>query len=386
MRMKRLICAVLCMSLLWSFCVPALAAKQADDELSEKEKEELNELEGEDESMYAFEGNKYEEKTKEDFNKNSTALYRGTLRTGYSIFTEKDVKSKRLFKPQKDTKVDILYVGLVWMIVRYDKYIGYSKREWFRLSFETLDPENTAPLNVQKHQYLATTAKACHVRKTMDKTPGEEDDGNNWVILNPGTRISIWKFYEGWAMVNYMRSYGYIDPNELTDLIPVSPTDEELYEDCPIAAYTSYYKLTQSETNISRIHNIKIGCGYVSQTLQPGQEFDANKVMGPYNPRKGYQKAPVLVEGAAVPGYGGGTCQVSSTLYNVLIQLPDIQITMRRPHGGGGASYLPIHCDAAVGNDYLNLKFINRYDFPIRIVGESQSDGALLMLIYRAHE
>ena len=46
MRMKRLICAVLCLCLLWSFCVPALAAKKADDELSEQEKEELNELEG----------------------------------------------------------------------------------------------------------------------------------------------------------------------------------------------------------------------------------------------------------------------------------------------------------------------------------------------------
>ena len=219
----------------------------------------------------------------------------------------------------------------------------------------------------------------------MTPSTGDGDDGNNWVILKPGTELSIWKFYKGWAMVNYMREYGYIDPNELTDLIPVSPTDEELYPDSPIAAYTSYYKMTQTDTNKSRIHNIKTGCKYITGVLQPGERFNANQTMGPYRPSKGYEPAPVLTKGTSKLGYGGGTCQVSSTLYNVLIQLPGIEINHRRPHGGNGASYLPIFCDAAVGNPELNLIFTNRYDFPIRIVGTSNDDGALLMRIYRYH-
>ena len=47
---------------------------------------------------------------------------------------------------------------------------------------------------------------------------------------------------------------------------------------------------------------------------------------------------------------------------------------------------MPIHCDAAVGNAELNLVFTNEYDFPIRIVGTSNDDGALLVRIYQAHE
>ena len=43
-------------------------------------------------------------------------------------------------------------------------------------------------------------------------------------------------------MVNYMREYGYIDPNELTNLKPVSPTDEELYEGLP---HRGLYQLLQ---------------------------------------------------------------------------------------------------------------------------------------------
>ena len=99
-----------------------------------------------------------------------------------------------------------------------------------------------------------------------------------------------------------------------------------------------------------------------------------------------YKQAPVLINGVAKPGYGGGTCQVSSTLYNALLQLPGIEILQRRPHGPGGAKYLPHGVDAAVGNENLNLRFRNDYDFPIRVEGHSSGDGALLMVIYRVDE
>jgi len=362
-----------------------------DEEVSDEEDKETRELDEVDESQYQVTGKVYEEKTLADFNAKSPALYRGMQlgSKGFGgLYSKKEaVKENRIDSTSSDIMEDILYVGLQWMIVRRDNgKIGYVKREYMaKNKIVTIDPVNTPPFNVQKHTYIATTAKKCHVRKSMDKTATEEDDGNNWVILNPGTMISIWQFYDGWAMVNYMRSYGYIDPDELTDLIPVAPTDEELYPDSPIAAYTSYYKMTQSETNISRIHNIRKGCEYISGVYQPGERFNANKIMGPYNRSKGYEPAPVMIDGKTVPGYGGGTCQVSSTLYNVLIQLPRINIVYRRPHGGNGASYLPIHCDAAVGNDSLNLIFVNEYDFPIRVEGHTSDDGALLMLIYREH-
>ena len=388
-------------SLLLSLCLlagclaigPALAeeaeeeAEEAEEAVSEEELEEIRQLDAVDESVYQTTGKVWHEKNREDFTLDSPVLYRGRLPSKYSIYEDRDVESKKLYKSSNEIKVDILYVGINWFIVRYEKTIGYVKREWIAKStIETLDPVNTPPFNEQKHAYIATTATTCYVRKTMDPTTSTEDDGNNWVILKPGTHISIWQFYDGWAMVNYMRSYGYIDPEQLTDLIPVSPTDEELYEDCPIAAYTSYYKMAQTEINLNRIHNIRTGCNYISIELQPGAVFNANKVMGPYRKSTGYKPAPVLVDGGSTPGYGGGTCQVSSTLYNVLIQLPSIEINQRRPHGGGGASYLPIHCDAAVGNDQLNLIFTNRYDFPIRIDARSNDDGALYIAVYKSHE
>ena len=369
------------------------------EEMTEADMEALAEAEGDDteEVAVADPNAVYHEKTLADFDVNSPALYRGKITDvigEYSIYSEKSIKSTRVVRGLKNAPVDILYVGLVWVIVRYDGKLGYVKREYLAKDFEAVDPVNTAPFQVQKHQYIATVARECYVRKTMTKEPLEEKNYKSyWVKLNPGTQISIWQFQDGWAIVNYMRSYGYIDPNDLTDLIPVSPTDTPISKESPIAAYNSYYTMkhllpgTSKENktnNLNRIWNIGHGAEKITRTglMQPGDVFDGNKKnIGPY---KEYKLAIGLVDGQAVLSSGGGTCQVSSTLYNAISQLPGLTIIKRRPHGYGGASYLPIHCDAAVGNDSLNLIFRNDYDFPVQLVGKSSGDGALLMMIYRA--
>ena len=89
----------------------------------------------------------------------------------------------------------------------------------------------------------------------------------------------------------------------------------------------------------------------------------------------------LLVDGGTVAGYGGGTCQVSTTLYNVLLQIPDtVTVLYRRPHGPGGASYAPHGVDAAVGTDFLDLRFCNSANFPVTIESTVQN-GALCICV-----
>ena len=107
-------------------------------------------------------------------------------------------------------------------------------------------------------------------------------------------------------------------------------------DDTPIAAYTSYYDMAQNDVNKSRIVNIRVACERLTRVMQPGEELDFNDDVGPYRKSLGYQPAWVLMDGTSVLGYGGGTCQVSSTLYNVLLQLPKVEILQRRPHGPSG--------------------------------------------------
>ena len=117
------------------------------------------------------------------------------------------------------------------------------------------------------------------------------------------------------------------------------------------------------------------------------RDSNYNNHYGPFYPSKGYVKGPVLIETGWGLGPGGGVCQVSSTMYNLLLQLPGITITLRRSHGPGSAEYLPADMDAAVGNEAKGINFIfrNDYDFPIRFEAQAQ-DGALFLAIYKATE
>lgn len=378
--MKRIL-AFAAAAILALTALPAMA-EELEDEDAELTGDELAELlaldQVDDDEPVIVMGKVFEEPSRKDFNAQSPALYTCKVSKGHSLFAERDNKSSRVYTNDNRYSAEILFVGSAWLIARApDKTIGYVKRD-FVSEVTPIDRVNTPPYGVQKSIYIATTASECHVRKSMS------DQDASWVVLNPGTMLSIWRLCDGWAIVPYWRTYGYINLNELTDLVPVSETDTPINPESPIAAYTSYYSMSQDDINKSRLVNIDVACKYLTRVMQPGESLNFNGDIGPYRPGRGYQKAWVLIDGASKPGYGGGTCQVSSTLYNALMQLPGITILQRRPHGPGGAKYLPHGVDAAVGNDNLNLRFRNDYPFPIRVEGHTSYDGALLMVVYRA--
>ncbi len=379
--------------LLLCAAVPAFAENPDDadlDDLSDEEMAELLEDEGNEESEAEEDtepvfviGPTWHEMDLDEVTASTPVLYTCRIiisaNSDYtSIYSDRIAhKDYAVVTVFKRTRADVYSVGVNWCVVRVNGKLGYVKRAKIA-EVTPVDPVHTPPYGVMKASYICTTASECHVRKSMS----DEDDC--YVVLNPGTRLSVWRIIDGWAVVVYWRNYGYIRMSELTDLIPVSPTDEPLSEDSPIAAYTSFYKMVQTEKNLNRIWNIRLGCERMTCVLQPGESFNFNNRVGPYRKSTGYRIAGVLTDGGSSQGYGGGTCQVSSTLYNALLQAPGITITYRRPHGPSGASYLPHGVDAAVGNSSLNLRFRNDYDFPVRIEGHTSDDGALLMLIYRA--
>lgn len=320
----------------------------------------------------------YPDKTLKDFSKNSPALYTCKMTEGTSGYTERSIDATKVFdRVSTRERLDILHIDPMWVILRYKGKLAYVKRHRIT-DVKPVDPANTAPYGVMKPLYIATTASTAEVHVSMT----HEDIC--WVILNPGTKVAVQEIVDGWAVVIYMRTYAYIDIRDLKDMVMVSPTDTALNDDTPIAAYTSFYKMDDTEKNHNRIFNIALGASRMSVVLQPGEIYDCNKQMGPYTESVGYLIAGALADGDSIESPGGGTCQVSSTIYNALLQLPGVDILYRRAHGKNAAPYLPHGVDAAVGSDSLNLRFRNTYDFPIRLEGNTTGDGALTWIIYRA--
>ena len=210
------------------------------------------------------------------------------------------------------------------------------------------------------------------------------------ISLTEGAKISIISFQDGWAYLPFKRQYGYVDTNQLSEILPVWQDAFTGTDDAPIATFTTYYYADMDDDVFEggKEINIEVNCGQINNDiLVSGEKLDYNNDYGPFSAGKGYVKGPVYIETGKGLGYGGGVCQVSSTMYNLLLQVPGISILLRRSHGPSSAEYLPIDMDAAVGNESkgINLIYRNDYDFPVRFEAHAQ-DGALFLAIYRVSE
>ncbi len=115
-----------------------------------------------------------------------------------------------------------------------------------------------------------------------------------------------------------------------------------------------------------RVHNIGLAVSKINGViLQPGESFSFNDVVGPRDKEHGWAQAHELYQGEFVLGYGGGICQVSSTLYNSVL-LAGLQV-QERYHHSRPLQYIQPGRDATVAWDVLDFRFRNSADVPILI-------------------
>ncbi len=112
----------------------------------------------------------------------------------------------------------------------------------------------------------------------------------------------------------------------------------------------------------NRKHNIANGGKYLTgQLIEPGAEFSVVKALGSVDDTTGYLPELVIKEDRTVPEFGGGLCQVSTTLFRAALNA-GLKITQRQNH-----SYRVSYYERGVGPGldatiYLpspDLKFLN---------------------------
>lgn len=98
-----------------------------------------------------------------------------------------------------------------------------------------------------------------------------------------------------------------------------------------VAQYqTSFASSSYGASN--RVFNIKKAANAINGlVLEPGEHFDCNAVLGDRTAQNGWKEAPGIRNGKYENEYGGGVCQVSSTLFNA-VMMADLEITERHPH------------------------------------------------------
>ncbi len=129
-----------------------------------------------------------------------------------------------------------------------------------------------------------------------------------------------------------------------------------------------------------RCANVENGASLINGTvLYPGEEFSVYKAVSPFSKENGYQLAGSYENGSTIQTYGGGICQVSTTLYNAVLRA-ELKVVERQNHSMT-VHYVELSEDAAIAGTQKDFKFKNNLDTPIYIFGKTE-DKQIKFTIY----
>lgn len=143
-----------------------------------------------------------------------------------------------------------------------------------------------------------------------------------------------------------------------------------------LATYTTKYNSGQRD----RSANIAIAAEKLNGVIiLPGETFSFNTTVGKRTAANGFKPAAEYQNGKTVTGIGGGTCQVSTTLYSAVLKA-NLQIVSRRNHSMS-VSYVPLGQDATVTDSGTDFKFKNNTEYPIKLKTSTGSGKVTVTII-----
>ncbi|MBQ0025960.1 MAG: VanW family protein [Lachnospiraceae bacterium] len=138
-----------------------------------------------------------------------------------------------------------------------------------------------------------------------------------------------------------------------------------------------------SGSNDNRKNNLKVGSGNLNgMVIMPGESFSVSENMKERTPENGYMLATEYLSGESVEAYGGGVCQVASTVYNAALRA-ELQIDKRSQHSML-VSYVEPSFDAAISWGFKDLVFTNNTGNPIYIA--TSANGETLKVTFYGKE
>lgn len=149
------------------------------------------------------------------------------------------------------------------------------------------------------------------------------------------------------------------------------PQNAELIE-TDLATFST--KISQPDPN--RQTNITLTCQALNGTIvKMGETFSFCNTLGPAKPEDGYLKADTFdSDGNTIKAYGGGKCQVSTTLYNAVLACSGLIVVERHEHSGE-VYYVPEGKDACVAYGSCDFKFRNDNNFDIKMYFTNTPDN-----------
>lgn len=150
----------------------------------------------------------------------------------------------------------------------------------------------------------------------------------------------------------------------------------------PLEETVATFSTNILDKDSGRQTNISITCSVLNGTVvKAGETFSFCDTVGKATPERGYKEAKVFdADGNVQLGLGGGNCQVSSTLYNAVLQDSNFEVIERHPHSNH-VYYVEEGKDAAVACGSVDFKFKNNYDSDIKINASTNGDQVTVSIV-----
>lgn len=306
--------------------------------------------------------------------KEETAEFTGVIGKRMDVHQWGSEESGILGTIEADTVVDVYNKGRTWTRIDFEGRQGYVLTKYVE-RVQRKNPFDGPMPGVSEH-----IAVGCVLEDTSFLPEGYQYA----VSLSAGSWLSIEEIRDGRAYFPYRREPENVSVStQKLKIYDFVPWDEAQPGDLLYAFTTFYTTSLNKEGNSGRLYNIALASERLTSIrVKEGESFSFNAICGPYTKENGYRSAPIL-SGESSMGYGGGVCQVCSTLYNIVLRVPTF-IEEMHWHSQGGVSYLPAGFDATVGSE-SDLVFRNVLPYDVRIEFENL-DGVMTAFLFRDYE
>ena len=229
--------------------------------------------------------------------------------------------------------------------------------------------------DVEKLRRIVATAAAVVDREALDAGLNETSAGLSVSSEQTGRRTDVMATVR---LLCQAIETGSSEPVAL--LVSESPARIRAQDLQGIDGLIAAFSTTYNESDENRAENIRIAAARMSGVLVgSGQTFSFNDRVGLRTPERGYKEAPTLSSAGVVMDWGGGVCQVSTTLY-IAALLADFEVVERSAHYDPPA-YVPVGQDATVADGQIDLKLRNTRHHAVYIQTTTDS-GTLTVRIY----
>ncbi len=213
-----------------------------------------------------------------------------------------------------------------------------------------------------------------------DAEPEEVDADAFYAMLTEPAKNAEYKLENGQVVIEEEKYSIIVDKNDIKKALKSKEQSYSLNVEAVAPEVTSEdlkgllfrdvmgeWSSSYASSSYARATNVELAADRINgQILMPGDVFSYDRTIGERTAANGYKEAGVYVGNKVESGIGGGICQPSSTLYGAVLYA-NLEIVERTSHSLPVA-YVPKGQDATIAQGYIDFKFKNNTEYPVKIV------------------